>query len=52
MKLFGLYISLAAIQHAAGATSANFQRASTEYAANETNTYDYIVTGSGPGGGK
>lgn len=52
MKFADFCLSLAAFQHAAVALSTPFQQTSTGYAENGTNTYDYIVTGSGPGGGK
>ncbi|KAF1996027.1 GMC oxidoreductase [Amniculicola lignicola CBS 123094] len=49
MKLKTLFLALSALQSVAIGTSP--QSRATSQPRNEANTYDYIVTGSGPGGG-
>ena len=51
MRLF-FFLSWSVLQQVAFATVVYDQSRTTGHVANETNTYDYVVTGSGPGGGK
>ncbi|KAK7181469.1 hypothetical protein DPSP01_013467 [Paraphaeosphaeria sporulosa] len=51
MKLFDHLLLFCALQHATLATFTYPRHRAEEQVANGTNTYDYVVTGSGPGGG-
>ena len=51
MKFSNLHLALIALQYGVLATATPLRDTATKHNASETNTYDYIVTGSGPGGG-